>query len=546
MTDDPAALGGQIDGRRIASHSGSDASLALIRKWVVDCSKEHIECLHSSSLGRDADCAFKKPNHPPLPTRVIDVGPTDGSHNPFIWVTEGSYGEYLSLSHCWGKTKPFTTTLATLEERKTGFTMEMLPKTFQDAIFITRSVGFRYLWIDSLCIIQDSPADWSHESSRMANIYADAFFTIAATASPNSQTGFLSPRKSGATVELSYKDPQSEKIGHAYIYPDILSFKDPVRRSPLNVRGWTLQERILSRRILHFASAQLFWDCQHSFLSENGVYASKQADAANNPLRQSLRQLDFHGPDLPYNHRAFSWPASILGRWMELVNEFTRRELTYDSDALPALAGIVSRVAGRTGDQFLAGIWRSTLHIELLWLAFDAPHSSPAAYRAPSWSWAALVGESQYYNYTGYWKNLVPDFEVKEAEVTWAAKPFISALLSARLVVTGLLEPAHYVKDHILDRLPEVDSWELIPASNKNSEKRGYAYNWAVFDQVPPPEDQVLWCLCVCRSNTDEHWVLILEAVSDEDATYKRIGTGRIDVDTTSFGGGQRLTINMI
>jgi hypothetical protein len=113
-------------------------------------------------------------------------------------------------------------------------------------------------------------------------------------------------------------------------------------------------------------------------------------------------------------------------------------------------------------------------------------------------------------------------------------------------MVTGLLEPAHYVKDHILDRLPEVDSWELIPAFNKNSERRGYAYNWAVFDQVPPPEDQVLWCLCVCRSNTDEHWVLILEAVSDENAIYKRIGTGRIDVDTTSFGGGQRLTISMI
>jgi hypothetical protein len=521
----------------------------LIRKWVDECSKTHLDCLPASSLGQDPEEALEKPQHPQLPTRVIDVGPPDGSQNPFLWVTDGASGEYISLSHCWGKTKPFTTTAATLEARRSGFTMEMLPKTFQDAITITRSVGVRFIWIDSLCIIQDSPTDWVHESSRMADIYAESFFTLAATASPNSQTGFLFPREPRPTVQITYTLPRSVTHGRFYIHPDRLSFIDPLRRTPLNVRAWTLQERILSRRILHFASTQLYWDCQHTFVSENSVYASKQPTASNDPLRQSLRQLDFHGPDLPYHHPAFRWPASIVGRWIELVSEFTRRELTYDSDALPALAGIVNRVAARTGDEFLAGIWRNTIYNELLWLALDAPHREPTSYRAPSWSWAALVGESLYYNYTDSWKYMVPSCQVDDVIVRWEGETASSKLLDARLVVTGLVERVRYVAGHILDRLEEIDSFELYPdtlnTSGKDSEPPKYAYNWAVFDREPPPEEQVLWCLCVTRRHKDEHWVLLLEEV-DGDSLFRRIGMGRIDVDPVLFGGGESVKIEII
>jgi hypothetical protein len=428
-----------------------------------------------------------------------------------------------------------------------GFSMDMLPKTFQDAIIISRSIGIRYIWIDSICIVQDSPEDWEKESARMADIYSNSFLTIAATASPDSQVGCLFRREQRQAITFTYAPPLDHAaIRHVFVNASQKFLIDPLRKHPLNKRAWAFQERLLSRRILHFAAEQLFWDCQNSFLSENGVYAKRQVGSTNDPLRQSIRQLDYYGPHLPYHHPAFAWPASILGRWMDLVNEFSRRELTYDSDALPALAGVVSRFAARTGDQFLAGIWRSTIHIELLWLAPEGPQRAPKVYRAPSWSWAALVGESLYFNYGDSWKAMVPDLEILDVDMRWAGEPVTSPVVAARLTVTGLLEPAHYVNEPSWSILDEIMAYKLVPAVENGGDLRSYSFVWAVFDQTPPPEDQVLWCLCVCRRYAQEYWVLILEKVVGSNATYRRIGLGRIDVKTGCFGGKDRTTVDLV
>lgn len=279
------------------------------------------------------------------------------------------------------------------------------------------------------------------------------------------------------------------------------------------------------------------------------MYVKQQLDATNNPMRQSFRQLDFHGPDLPYFHKAFSWPASILGRWMELVGEYTRRELTYDSDMLPALGGIVSRVSKRTGDQFLAGLWKENIHIELLWMARDVPHREPEKYRAPSWSWANLVGENIYFNYSDGWKSMRPDLEIVEIDVGWQGEVCTSKLTSARLTVKGLLEPVHYVNDPSDFVLSDVESYPLVPAPLREIHKgkeREYSYQWAVFDQRPPDERKALWCLCVCQRYENEYWHIILEKVVDETDTYRRIGLARIDLKTGTFGGGQRVKLDLV
>jgi hypothetical protein len=543
--DDPAAQSGDIAGRKIEENAGSEASLDIIRKWVDVCSKSHVECLPSTSLNYPAQTVWGNIEDTILPTRLIDIGPSDGTGRPFLKVTNGERGRYISLSHCWGKSTQFTTIKETLNARMQGFSMELLPKTFQDAIIISRSLGIRYLWIDSICIVQDSSVDWEQESARMAAIYSNAFLTIAATASPDSRTGCLFRRAQQQVATFTYHPPSDPAaIGNVFVNTNQQFLRDPLHKYPLNRRAWTLQERLLSRRIIHFAAEQLFWDCQHHFLSENGMYAKRQIGSANDPLRQSIHQLDFYAPDLPYHHPAFSWRASILGRWMDLVNEFSKRELTYDSDALPALAGVVSRFAARTGDQFLAGIWRSTFHIELLWLAPDSPKRAPKEYRAPSWSWAALVGESLYFNYSDSWKAMVPDLEIVSVDVRWAGDPFTSSVIPATLSVTGMLEPAHYVNEPSWDILDEILAYKLVPAPLQGWDARSYAFVWAIFDQAPPPEEQMLWCLCVCRRYTREYWVLILEEVSIK--TYRRIGLGRIDVKTGVFGGKHRKAVDLV
>src|ERR1700712_4686371 len=274
--DDPAALSGDIIGRKIEENAGSEASFQLIRKWVDVCVGSHVECLPSSSLNHPTQTVLGKPETTLLPTRLIEIGPSDGTESPFLKLTRGERGRYISLSHCWGKSKLFTTTKATLAARMQGFSMEMLPKTFQDAILISRSIGVRYIWIDSICIVQDSSADWEQESARMADIYSNAFLTIAATASPDSQTGCLFRREQHQAITFTYaplSDPAA--IGHIFVNASQKFLIDPLRKYPLNRRAWAFQERLLSRRILHFAPEQLFWDCQHSFLSENGVYAKR-------------------------------------------------------------------------------------------------------------------------------------------------------------------------------------------------------------------------------------------------------------------------------
>lgn len=117
------------------------------------------------------------------------------------------------------------------------------------------------------------------------------------------------------------------------------------------------------------------------------THQQRTTDCAN-PCANSTSTAQTSPPD----HPAFTWNASILGRWMELVPEYTCRALTVPTDALSAITGIITRMTVRTGDMFLAGLWRSTLHVELLWIAYDAPHKSPLGQDAPSWSWAALEG----------------------------------------------------------------------------------------------------------------------------------------------------------
>jgi Heterokaryon incompatibility protein (HET) len=119
-----------------------------------------------------------------LPTRVIDVGPSDASIEPRLIISKGRDGAYIALSHRWGApdlSKPqLTTTAANLPAMIEKIPLESMPLNYKDAVITTRKLSFRYLWIDSLCIIQDSMQDWEAESAKMGEVYQNAQLTIAA------------------------------------------------------------------------------------------------------------------------------------------------------------------------------------------------------------------------------------------------------------------------------------------------------------------------------------------------------------------------------
>ncbi|KAF2178730.1 HET-domain-containing protein [Zopfia rhizophila CBS 207.26] len=544
-----AGQAGIIAGRSVQAHSGSQQSFELMRKWLSRCATVHLPCLPESSLSQPPTTAFSNVLLPRLPTRIIDVGPSTGTQTSFLHLSSmDEVGTYATLSHCWGNSQQFTTTKATLQGRISGIEIGDLPKTMQDAIVITRNLNIRYLWIDSICIIQNDPADWEVESARMAAIYRNAFVNLAATASSYGQKGMLFPREARKTVRIDYMSSGKPHIYSTsisfFISPSKSSLIDPVRMSPLNQRGWVLQERILSRRIIHFSSDQLFWGCQHQFISEDGHYNTTLSPSSYSRLNLDPKLLSVSGPDLPFGHQAYSFDVSILGYWLNLTVEYSRKSLTKDSDVFSALAGIATLVHKRTGDEYVAGMWRSNLHIELLWIAYQAPLKAPSAWRAPSWSWASLVGEISYEGHQT-WKTFVPKAEILQAFTDWNGEPFSSCLRSGKLLVRGLVEPASYVAEPTFYHLYDIKTYWLKPFSDPEM-RDAYTYRWGVFDQDPPPVQQTIYCLCICTNRDEEHWVLLLERINEQESEYRRIGAGRIDMEHRKFGGGQNKILTIL
>jgi len=176
--DDLAARSGDIAGRILPSSAQSSITINTAHQWLQTCLGTHSSCF---SDGNQADTLCS------LPTRVLDVGPEDGSQDPKLHIPGSNLGQYAALSHCWGTHQTIKTTKATLLDRMQTIPFQILPKTFQDAVIVTRQLGLRYLWIDSLCIIQDCIDDWRYEAARMAAVYSNAVVTVAATAAEDTQ-----------------------------------------------------------------------------------------------------------------------------------------------------------------------------------------------------------------------------------------------------------------------------------------------------------------------------------------------------------------------
>jgi hypothetical protein len=227
----------------LEADTGPDFS--LLREWLRDCNDSHSD--HGYDSAKDSD----------LPTRVLDVGDSETPERLRLRHTKGKLGKYIALSHCWGGAAPLRTEKATIEAHSQVVKFHHLPKTFQDAVTVARELGVQFLWIDSLCIIQDDKEDWQCESECMEKVFASAYCTIAATSARNSNEGFLSRPAKGFVrlVDNSTGTPFS-------VYAcEVGDFNDDVENGELNKRGWVLQERALSRRTIHFTARHTYWEC---------------------------------------------------------------------------------------------------------------------------------------------------------------------------------------------------------------------------------------------------------------------------------------------
>lgn len=385
-----------------------DQTLAKICHYLKVCDECHSTCFEGLP---EPEVDTK----PLLPTRSIYV-PPDRS-NPRLIVTRGLRGRYIALSHCWGGHAHFMCTTETLPELCKGIPLDKLSKTARDAIYVARKIGVEYLWIDSLCIVQNQKEDWLREAPNMGSIYEYSYVTLAATTAVNGNEGLFAPLRHGSIVKLPC-EPAKPEMGDMYFVPEGIAFHEIVFGA-LNQRGWVLQEGLLSRRTIHFAATRVYWECQQTYRSEQNEVADSVSDSSNrgHRLRLALRQFKLaRGEDEgsieeevltdskqelvdPSPDRAFGNDLKMQMAWRDIVTFYSSLGLTFTSDKLPALAGIVSKIQARSGIEHYDGHWfAGTVNsvISLLWTASGAQMTTPASPRAASWSWASLDGPVEF------------------------------------------------------------------------------------------------------------------------------------------------------
>jgi hypothetical protein len=340
---------------------------------------------------------------------------------------------YATLSHCWGETMPIRLLKSNFEQYTECIPLELLPLTFQDAIAITNGLGIPYLWIDSLCIIQDSGEDWICEAPKMNSIYRGSALNIAASDASNSQEGCFGKRDSLNDQEscMIFLDNEGTR-------PDLLRVqfgdtRQATNHTIISTRGWVLQEQLLSHRMVSCMGSEMHWECQASYQTECGVHFRQTESDMRSMTR--LHQQSAQAPQ-----------DTVWRRWME---RYSKRFFTFWKDKLPAISGITQHYQDITGDEPILGLWKSSLLQDLLWVRL-----SPVSARAlkelrkinlPSWSFLSCPAEIAFDLWLITLRTngedplvTVEDYtKVIDCSVEWSGQPFISRVKQANLILEG-------------------------------------------------------------------------------------------------------------
>jgi len=342
-------------------------------------------------LTRHAACHPTQKGGEFKPTRLLYI-PRDSNFIQLHERDEIPQGvRYTTLSHCWGKIVLEKLETSNIGERKRGVPLESLVQTFRDAVEVTKRLGVEYIWIDSLCIIQDSKEDWAHESLLMGQVYGNSYCDIAATASSDGKGGCFRARDPRAVLPCLVTIGIAGKRQPFYL-SDVEVWSESFARSPLNVRAWVLQERVLSPRVLHFDRDQLVWECNEMIACERHPHGVRVPlpliETPRNSFLNSFIDTAQRNPE-----------RAILDAWAPIVSAYSACAITHDGDRLIALYGVAMKIRELLLDPpiYTSGLWTRDIECQLTWRVVD-PRRARRARRqlehiAPSWSWASVMGQ---------------------------------------------------------------------------------------------------------------------------------------------------------
>lgn len=400
-------------------------TIRQILRWTEQCTKEHDTCQQYRQLANSDD-------H--LPLRLVNVDPygeyldqelrksdidlLSCEQAPHICVMHSQEAvstspdgvQYLTLSHRWSDPPPIELTWETMHQFSQQMPTSSLSACFKDAIHITRCLGIRYIWIDSICINQADPAEKASEISRMQHIYKRSQLNLSAT---SGESGLIFPRNPESVIPvLSRENPRKSRTSKTgktfeaaeeFLMVSAGSWETFVDLGPLNRRAWVVQERLLAPRVLHCCYNMVYWECPCLRASEVDPLGKVDHDKVTNSvdLRTNIKKnfatasmegwnrLDTEGQGTSF--------MDLLDAFHLIVRSYYfPMELTYPRDRLPAISGIARWFMSRLGftpESYVAGLWRETLPECLLWHFFKPPKGGAVrdVEAAPSWSWASVI-----------------------------------------------------------------------------------------------------------------------------------------------------------
>ena len=307
----------------------------------------------------------------------------------------GRTGRYVALSYCWGEKQELMTTHKTLPEfSRRGIMAQRLPATLRDAARVTKGLGISYLWIDSLCINQKDEIEKAKELAKMADIFKNALVTISAAAASDCKQGFLHDRpdileRNQGVLNLPTVDDRTVPAPNRLVVPKEIhlsvdsdlgfNIKD-FDEEPINTRAWTLQEAFLSPRLVVYGSGPIEWRCLSRSYTR-GVHQPNETQRYKNTFL--LDREKFLLPSLTGSSSiaGAGERREILDQWDDIMQQYSRRSMSERSDKLPALSGIATEFHKALNDEYLAGVWKTSLPQSLLWYrrnGFDAAEKDPA------------------------------------------------------------------------------------------------------------------------------------------------------------------------
>lgn len=515
--------------RPLNAFPSSQETLSDIQRWAKECWTTHTKCMREREVRSSGQS---------MPARLLNIASAQGDNIALCDnlpktqspETQADY-PYVALSYRWGPSPTpenpiYTLTTDCIEEARQGIAISNLPKTLQDAIYVARVMEVSYMWIDSLCIIQDDNSDKRREIPKMVSIYSGAAAVVSAAASETCRDGFLQPRDISKLLGTIHKFPfypteHGPRQGFAYLSEGATTDKDQVEL--IDKRCWTLQEHIQAVSLLRFGSRQVRWTCQGFQRIDGGIDVELPHDDINTEIF-SLSDFSYiYSETTEELEEIFGhidkWKG-LLDEWHGLVQQYTSRSLSDPNDTLPAFAAVAQVWAQRTGGRlgtYRAGLWDFDLAGQLLWY-LSTPMVLENKRLNPSWTWASCRGAPLRRN-TCLFNNY--EITVLSCNIELDDPNFVyGSVVSGELTIKARISPIRELSDFF--HSPEKDSLVELP-------KEDLGIFW---DVQNAHQSRSLWQLEIIRRK-GQHQTNVRGLIlsKGEDGRFQRVGYFDRDID---------------